>query len=147
MKFNDLVHNFLKKGKELDNSIDQSNEKPISELFSESYAYATVNATNIIELSKYLFSNVLSFFLRDIRPAVSYTSPELDFNWSFHSLADAIFFHFYIDHSAAKHFAICENEKCRNIFYASSSTPRKKYCCQNCGVRVAKRKEYKKNHP
>lgn len=115
-------------------------------LLDNNNEYVYKNPLKLIKLSQYLFSNILSFAIRDVRPIVNYTNPKIDFNWTFNSLADALFFYFYIDHSVAKKFAICANETCNNLFYLTKSTPTKKFCCWSCAHRTANRNSKRNKH-
>lgn len=102
------------------------------------------NKDKIVNLAKYLFSNALSFEIRETYPIVNYYNTDLGQDWHFSSLIHALFFSFYLDYSPTKVIAHCANESCNKIFTFTKTRRNKKYCCYNCAHIVSNRR-YRKH--
>lgn len=105
--------------------------------------YLVNHKREFIELARYIFYSGLSFSVRETHPEIHFNSTDNISFWKFDSLATAIFFHYYIEHSETSYYKRCANEKCQQLFLCSTKYPRTIYCSRNCGHRVANR-NYKK---
>ena len=102
--------------------------------------YIKNNSTQITSFAKYVFSEYLSYFIRDTIPIVSFDTFDNISSWKFSSLANAIFFYFYMDCSNGNIYKKCANEYCQKLFACSPAYKRKIYCSPNCAHKVANRK-------
>ncbi len=94
----------------------------------------------IISLAQCIFSDVLSFEIREIYPKITLKDSEIISDWEFPTLVSAIFFYFYLDYSNSKVITRCANKKCNMLFAHSGAYTNRKYCCRECAHKVANRK-------
>ena len=93
----------------------------------------------IISLAQCIFSDVLSFEIREIYPKITLKDSEIISDWEFPTLVSAIFFYFYLDYSNSKVITRCANKKCNMLFAHSGAYTNRKYCCRECAHKVANR--------
>lgn len=94
----------------------------------------------IISLAQCIFSDVLSFEIREIYPKITLKDSEIISDWEFPTLVSAMFFYFYLDYSNSKVITRCANKKCNMLFAHSGAYTKRKYCCHECAHKVANRK-------
>lgn len=117
----------------------------ISDLPFNVQEYFKIHKKDCINFAKYVFSQILSFLIKDCVPVVDFSSFDNISSWKFTSLADAIFFYFHMDCSNGNKYKVCANEYCQQLFACSPAYSKKIYCSNTCAHKVANRK-YKNKH-
>ncbi len=124
----------------LGNFISATFDYDLKDKSSITLNYIRTNQEQFISLAKYIFSEFLSYLIRDTIPIVSFDTFDNISSWKFNSLANAIFFYFYMDCSNGNIYKRCANDYCQKLFACSPAYTRKIYCSPNCAHKVANRK-------
>lgn len=104
------------------------------------HKYVKRNQHQFLSFAQYVFSEFLVYFIKDATPIVSFDTFDNISSWKFNSLANAIFFYFYMDCSNGNIYKRCDNDYCQKLFACSPAYTRKIYCSPNCAHKVANRK-------
>lgn len=84
----------------------------------------------VIDLANYVFQDALSFEIRDTKVSAD-SDEKSQNNWSFNTLANAIFHSFYFDKESSDCIAKCAYPNCGKLFVKDIKS-RRRYCCDAC---------------
>lgn len=99
---------------------------------------------NLRKLGVELFRSVVNEGLEFITPSLSFEDEGLHGDWKLSYQMSGIYMELFLEASSNALVRQCANPTCGHYFSASRSDPRKRYCCHECAVLEAKRRERRK---
>lgn len=97
---------------------------------------------NLFTQASRLLCDISNEFLTNIHPTLAYDSKNnISSDWLIRSQFEGIILEFFFIVARGTLFKKCANPTCNNYYPALAGSPTKKYCCHNCALLEAKRRE------
>ena len=102
------------------------------------------NIENLRKLGLEVFRSIINEGLEFITPSLSFEDGMLRGDWKLSYQMSGIYMELFLEASSNALVRQCANPTCGHYFSVSRSDPRKRYCCRECAVLEAKRRERRK---
>lgn len=112
-----------------------------SKQLSEITFLKQLKENNLLNLAKAVLADLFKEKLHTVYPEIQIENGKQIANWRIPTLLDAMYLELFFRFSPTGQVKRCADTSCNGFFTWTPSRPTQKYCCNECALRVAKRRQ------
>lgn len=121
--------------------VEPFGEVKFSKPLSEITIFKQLQEKNLLNLAKAVLSDLFKEKLHTVYPEIQIENGKQIASWRIPTLLDAMYLELFFRFSPTGQVKRCADPSCDGFFTWTPSRPTQKYCCNECALRVAKRRQ------